>query len=53
MTLAPQPGGDWRCRAAMMKTSYVLFSRSLRDGAGSFDDGRQTNALFGCKEYVR
>ena len=31
---------------------YVLFSRSLRDGAGSFDDDRQTNALFGCKESV-
>ena len=45
--------GDCRCRATTMNRNYVLFSRSLRDGAGSFDDDRQTNALFGCKEYVR
>jgi hypothetical protein len=31
---------------------HLLFSRSLRVGAGSFDDDRQTNALYGCKECV-
>jgi hypothetical protein len=31
---------------------HLLFSRSLRVGAGSFDDDRQINALHGCKECV-
>jgi hypothetical protein len=32
------------------RRGYILFSRSLRVGAGSFDDGRQTNALSGVRK---